>query len=119
MPRGGPGPRVTPRVPASLVAIVLTTIGVRYRDPRGQAGSFAIWGTVNHAMPHALPPAWSMLLRRLRDVAGPLAEADSQAWDRALTWMAPFDLGDVWRTGGVVKLPSIVSVVASDSGVRE
>ncbi len=90
---------------------VLTTIGIRYRDPRGQAGSFAIWGTVNHAMPHALPPAWSMLLRRLRDVAGPLAEDDSQAWDHALTWMAPFDLGDVWRTGGVVKLPSIVSAV--------
>jgi len=104
------GDRVEPGIDTALDR-VLTAIHVRYSDPRGQAGSFSIVGVVNHAAPHSLPPAWSRLLTRMRDAAGPLSEVDNEAWDRALTWVAPSSLGDVWDAGGVVELTTIVTAI--------
>jgi len=61
-----------------------------------------------------VPSAWSSLLRTLRDASGALPAAAGDAWDLALTWTSPIDLGSVWRAGGEIRIPHVVTAFEHD-----
>ena len=92
----------------------LTVLKLRVDHARGPSHSFVCSASINHLMPHALPAHWSALLRIFRDAAEPLGEPTASDWDRALIWAAPVDLGAVFRSGGAMRLPHIVTTIAHD-----
>jgi len=74
---------------------------------------------VNHHVVRALGPWWSAVIAGLRDAAAPAvapaaapaaaAARTAESWDFAAAFLAPLDLGPVWTTGGVVRLPHAVT----------
>lgn len=70
--------------------------------------------TVNHSVPHALPPHWSTLLRLLRDAIGPLPPSAADAWDVAMTWSGAVDLGAAWHARTPVRMPHRVTAFEHD-----
>ena len=95
----------------------LTQLSLQFTAARGSADSFVVRGVVNHVSPRPLPPAWSQLLCALRDPFGPSSGDAADAWDRALTWCAPTDLGPLWHAGHAVLLPHVVTAFESDGPV--
>jgi hypothetical protein len=72
---------------------------------------------VNQYLPTALGPAFSAFLVALREATGPLAGDARAAWDHAARWLAPHDLGALYRAGQPVPMPSIVGAFADDDMV--
>lgn len=95
----------------------LTVLLLHVDHPRGLSHSFTCRAVINHHVPRALPPQWSAMLRLLRDTAGPLGGEAADAWDRALTFASPVDLGPVWGVGAPVRLPHIVTTLAHDGAL--
>lgn len=95
----------------------LTVLYLHVDHPRGLKHSFTCRAVINHHVPRALPPQWSALLRLMRDSAGLLSGEAADAWDRALTWTSPVDLGPVWLVGAPVRLPHLVTSVAHDGAL--
>lgn len=96
---------------------LITTLRIRVDHARGPSHSFSLIGAVNHQMPHALPGLWSTFLRVLRDAIGPLDIETAAAWDLALTWTGPFELGPTFRHGGVVSLPHLVTALTVEDAL--
>jgi hypothetical protein len=96
---------------------LITTFRIRVDHARGQSHSFSLVGAVNHQAPHALPPLWSTFLRVLRDSIGTLDANTAAAWDLALTWTGPFELGPTFRHGGVVALPHLVTALTVEEAI--
>lgn len=92
----------------------LTVLTLRVDHARGAKQSFACRAVVNHYVPRALPPHWSTVLRIMRDVAGRVDAVTADAWDRALTWSSPVELGALWQVGSAVRLPHVVTSIAHD-----
>lgn len=92
----------------------LTVLTLRVDHARGASHSFARRAVINHYGPRALPPQWSAVLRMLRDVMGPVDAGSADAWDRALTWSCPVELGPLWQVGTAVRLPHIVTSISHD-----
>lgn len=97
--------------PDTAVGRRLTSLSVRVDAARGVETSFAFHATLNHLCPTFLPPAWSSLLRTLRDQLGPGSGALADAWDLALVWAAPFALGPHFDAGMAVRLPHVVTTL--------
>ncbi len=100
----------------TAVSRLITMFYLRVDHARGPSHSFSIRGAVNHQAPHPLPGLWSTLLRVMRDAIGPLDAGNASAWDIAMTWTSPFDLGPTFRHGGVVALPHLVTSFTVDDG---
>ncbi|HVK75723.1 MAG TPA: hypothetical protein VM734_20475 [Kofleriaceae bacterium] len=94
----------------------LTTLSLQVDHPRGPSHSFASVAVVNHCATHMLSATWSHALRLLRDAVGPLPRLPAAAWDLAMTWTAPIDLGPVFAAGGVVAAPHLVTTIAVEDG---
>jgi hypothetical protein len=65
---------------------------------------------VNHYGVRALGPSWSGLIAALREAAGRLPRPTVDAWDFAVAWLGPLDLGPAWTGGQAVRLPLTVTV---------
>ncbi|MGE0395887.1 MAG: hypothetical protein AB7T06_04090 [Kofleriaceae bacterium] len=96
---------------------LITTFRIRVDHARGPSHSFSLIGAVNHMAPHALPGLWSTFLRVLRDAIGPLDAETAAAWDLALTWTGPFELGPTFKNGGVVALPHLVTALTIEDAL--
>lgn len=101
----------------TAISRVITMFYLRVDHARGPSHSFSFTGAVNHSAPRALPGLWSTLLRILRDAIGPLDAPNAAAWDLAMTWTGPYDLGPTFRHGGVVALPHLVTSFTVEDGV--
>jgi hypothetical protein len=96
---------------------LITTFRIRVDHARGDSHSFSLVGAVNHQAPHALPGLWSTFLRVLRDAIGPLDAETAAAWDLAMTWTGPLELGPTFRHGGVIPLPHLVTALTVEEAV--
>lgn len=93
-----------------------TSLRLSIYSPRGGESSFTLHGTVNHILPYPLPPRWSAALHMLRDALGPLGGATAEAWDLAMAWTAPVDLGPAFQAGAPVRVPHQVAAIVHGHG---
>lgn len=92
----------------------LTVLTLRVDHARGASHSFARRAVINHYAPRRLPPHGSMVLRRFRDVMGHIDAGSADAWDRALKWSSPVELGALFQAGSAAGLPHVVTSIAHD-----
>jgi hypothetical protein len=95
----------------------ITRLTLQLDHARGPSHSFVAHAEINHAAPHALPPAWSALLCQWRDAFGPSRGALADAWDLALTWCGPTSLGGTWDAGRAIMAPHVVTAFATDAAL--
>jgi hypothetical protein len=106
-----PGPGIDTAIGRPITAYQLRV----HRALRERRASLA--HHVNHYGARALGPRFSAFLSALREATGPLPPTAASAWDLAATWMAPRDLGDLWRARIAIPLPAIVTAFSHDDVV--